>query len=46
MSGKQAKRIRKKVGLDKDPTNKILKRIYKREKKNYSKLNWKEKTNE
>lgn len=39
-----AKELRKQAGLDKDPKNKVLKKLYRRLKKQYTQLNWLEKT--
>jgi len=38
MSGKTAKRIRKKAGLNDQPESPVLRRIYRRLKKQYNKL--------
>lgn len=46
MRNKISKSIKRLVGLHRDPENKTLKKIYKREKNNYNKLNWLEKTKE
>lgn len=46
MSNTVAKELRREVGLDRDPKNPVLRRLYRRKKKQYTKLNWLEKTNE
>tara|TARA_R110001632_G_scaffold106517_1_gene216040 strand:+ start:6076 stop:6270 length:195 start_codon:yes stop_codon:yes gene_type:complete len=43
MSGKQSKQLRKIVGYDKENSNPIIKRLYKRIKKAYSNASEKEK---
>lgn len=46
MRNKVSKSIKRSVGLHRDPQNKTLKKIYKREKNKYNKLNWLERTTE